>query len=94
MRPVRWNEAEQAFEEAWQRRDETAELIDVAHRAARRGRRDEVDVCLAKLYALVPDRTPNLAEELHAICECVRSHPSYDPARAADGPGRPHRRAV
>lgn len=82
MRRVRATEAEKAFEEAWSRRDEVTILVEMAQKAASRGRLDEVEICLARLYLIAPERVEKLAEELQALADCVRSHPSYRDRRA------------
>lgn len=77
MRVVRAGDAERAFEEAFRARGETGALMDVARRAASRGRVDEVEICLDRLRAMNVPGTDDLEAELHAIVRCVRSHPSF-----------------
>lgn len=77
MQPVRSFQAEKAFEELWARRDDANTLVQLAHQAARRGRTEEVEVCLAKLYLVAPARVEELSHELYAVLRSVHAHPSY-----------------
>ena len=83
MKVVRAGQAEKAFEEAFRQRGEAGTLIDVARRAASRGRSEEVEVCLARLRILRSPGVDDLSAELRSVVRCVHSHPSYSSSRQA-----------
>ncbi len=53
------------------------ELAAEASEAARRGALGELDLLLARLRVVAPDRADELDERLHVVARCVRAHPSY-----------------
>lgn len=63
------------------------DLVREAYRGATSGAVAELDLSLARLRAVAPDRAEALSEELHAVARCVRAHPAF--GGAAEAPPAP-----
>lgn len=57
--------------------EDMARLIEDAYNAARRGALEDLELLLARLRLVAPEKFETLGEKLRMIANCVRAHPSF-----------------